>query len=338
VSRRYFSGIKGLVGREPVGAILRVGRKGSDGYPVDRNRFFIAKTTQDKGGRKPMHPAFSTFNNRGSAEACSTVRLAIMHGTPDQCFEAYLRCHKKPNVSNRGGKAENPPNQMPWCTGDGMVATRWDGETFVDQHCLNEQCPLRQPGSGHRGQGRACKPHTRLLAQLIWGSKAVDTDSDTGEIKPFPTTLIRFTSNSWNTASNLKGYFGWWDQQAINATKLGADLVDFTPHTDDDGKEHHLIHSRRYSMVGARVALTVAEKADQDPRTGDPRRYPVVTIAPLDDPVQHMLRAAEAVRLLRDEGRAAVAMLTDTDHTAPRSRTGDYLMNEPGTHTEGTKE
>jgi hypothetical protein len=154
-----------------------------------------------------------------------------------------------------------------------------------------------------------------------------------------PSTLIRFSTNSWNTAANLVGYFDWWDSVALQLTLRGADLVDWIERTDDAGKVERHITARRYSMVGARAELTVQERSDQDPRTGEGRRYPVVTISPVDDPVEHLIKSAEAIRVLRDSGRAAVAMLTDD------TRRADYLANEVtletvqtplGKHTEGS--
>lgn len=323
---RRFNGIAGLEGREPVGAILRVGRKHPQkGYPIDRQRFYVAKTTQDASGAKPLHPAFAPFNAPVEDPSTrATVLMGIVHATRDECSEMYLRNQRSPRGSN-------PPNMRPFCTGDGISASRWDGERgeFCGIACLNEACEYRQPGSGHRGQGRACKPHARLLAQILWRREVAGLDVDKSRL--MPSVLCRFTSNSWNTAAAIKGFFDAWDRLALQLTRQGADLVD-TAQNMETG-EHEII-ARKFSLVGAKFELSLQEKADKDPRTGESRRYPIVVMSPVDDPLTHLLHQATAIQQIRDSGRAAVAMLRDPDQQD--QRTADYLSNEVGSHTDGS--
>lgn len=316
-----YNGIRGLTGREPVGAVLRIGRKHPErGFPIDRDRFYFARTTQDATGSRPLHPAFATFNGAADASKCATVRLAIMHATRDECFEAYLRNQKAP------ARGDSPPGERPWCTGNGTAADRWNGREFERIVCPNDRCEYRQPGSGARGAGRACKPHARLLAQVWW-------PEEFGE--RFPSMLVRFSTNSWNSAAALLGYFDWWDRVALELTLRGADLVEYVEGYDADGNVERVITARRYSMIGARFSLTLQEKSDRDPRTGEARKYPIVTVAPIDDPIEHLTNAARRVLELRDAGRAAVAMLTDAEHLA--SRDADFVANEAGAYTDGAE-
>jgi len=316
--------IAGLRGRDPVGCVVRVGLRQPGKAPTDRHRFTICTTTQNAQGIRPMHPSFTPFNSRQgdrSSHPCSTVTMQIVHANRDDCFEAGLRAQ----VSPRSGSV---PGMRPWCIGDGRRAERWDFERgeYAAMACPNEHCQFRQPNSGPRGS-KACKPMSRLLARLIWRA-----ERDDGLM---PSMLAKFTSNSWNTASALQGYFDFWDNVAIDLTSKGADWVDVVESYDEHGELQQVITARRYSMLGARFTLTLQEKSDTDVRTGKKRRYPIVVIAPIDDPLEHLLAQTQRMRAIAEQGAMARAMLTDAQHSSHEERTIDFLENEVGGHMEG---
>ena len=306
-----FSGIAGLQGRAPIGAVLRIGRKNERGVPVDRDLFYLCTTTQDDSGSRPLHPRFKLFHDaRGDAR--KSVQLALVHATPPECWNVHLR-NQRDTLHGC-----NPPNMAPFCTGDGVKARRWDGESFCSIACPNDRCEYRREGSGHRGKGVACKPFGTLYAQLVW------------ERGDMPSMLVKYTTNSWNSTSALQGYFDRWDEAAIQLTKLGANLVDTVESYDDEGNLQTAVTARRYLFTGARFVLTLQEKAKQ--HHGEPRKYPIVTVSPIDDPMEVLTRNVARVRQLVADS----ADLPRLEDRTPREADGDYLENEVGTHREAT--
>ncbi|MGB1013147.1 MAG: hypothetical protein ACPG4T_03350 [Nannocystaceae bacterium] len=335
--------VAGIRGRRPEGCVVRIGKKGLRGFPVDRHRFYIATTTQNSDGVRPNHPSFSMFNNlQGDTKShpASSLTMQLVHASRSDCFESRLRAQVDPR------RNKSVPGMRPWCSGDGHRAERWNFDTnsYEPIECPNDHCAFRQPDSGPRKKGKGCKVQARLWARLVWsdGDYLITKPDGTEQVKsvqsPLPTMYARFSSNSWNTAANLQGYFDYWDSIAVDLTKLGADLVDYVENYDDEGNLQRLVTARRYSLMGARFRLTLQEKSDTDMRTGAPRKYPVVTISPIDDPWEHLRMQTQRMASLRIEAQEARAMLTDRDLSTDEERTQDFLSNEVGGHTEGVNE
>jgi len=187
-------GIKGLNGREPVGAALTIGVKDkARGFPTETDRFHLVAPREENGRRAPM-PAFSGFNS-AAPEARKVIRGNLVHASRSDCFE----CHLKNQVGPRGAH----PNRRPFCIGDGVRAVRWlggDADNFADIDCPNKRCEFRIAPDG---KPVPCKPWLRLLFRLRWKDGS-----------PLPQLLVKFASGSWNTAANAVGFFEYIDDTA----------------------------------------------------------------------------------------------------------------------------
>lgn len=197
--RRALNGIQGLTGRDPIGAVLSVGKKNDRGFPVEKDRFHLVlpreSTGEDKVSRRLDHPAFADFN-AGKPESRRVIRGNLVHATEAECFEYGLRAQLLRKPAH--------PNMAPQCTGDGVRALRWIGpgaDNFQEMACPHDLCPYRQ------GENKLCKPHMRFLFRLNWR-----------EDSRAPRMLAKFTSGSWNTVLNFRGLF---DYVARTAAQLG---------------------------------------------------------------------------------------------------------------------
>ncbi len=197
----HFSGIKGLEGRTPIGAVLRIGRKNPGrGFPIERDRFYIVSPKQDGSGSRPMHPAFKLWNDRALKDAAlaKTIECELASATVSGCYNAQLMAY-------RLGKNEHdaPPDRQPACTGDGVNAKRWMGNDWHEIPCPNDKCQYRQR------KPPDCKPDVRLIFHPVWPDGV-----------PMPSMLMTLESKSWNTAANIKGMF---DHILEQAAWLGID-------------------------------------------------------------------------------------------------------------------
>jgi hypothetical protein len=194
---RYTS-IDGLVGRDPVGAVVTVGQKGANGAPTDRDRFFFKNVfAQDVGGtlRKEPHPAFASYNS-AAPEKRRTLRGNLVHARIEDCFEAGLAAQKLTGFPSH-------PKKIPTCCGNGKVATRFYGkladgtDDFRQIVCPNNLCPARI------GKKKECSPAMRFLFRVNWSEGIA-----------LPKILVRLVSHSWNSAANFQGFFDYLAEQA----------------------------------------------------------------------------------------------------------------------------
>lgn len=185
--------IKNLQGRDPVGAVLSIGKKSANGFPTETDRFHIVQTMQDSNKVRQGHPAFSGFNS-AQPEQRKVIRGNIIHATRDDCFEYYL----KAQTLNK----KQHPNKRPMCTGNGTVALRYANNTedpndFTEITCPDDRCEFRQ------GTPPECKPFSRFLFRLRW--------KDGSQL---PTPLVKFSTGSWNTCANMVGFFDYIEKVA----------------------------------------------------------------------------------------------------------------------------
>lgn len=229
MSERYGT-IAGLVGPDPVGAVLTIGTKGVSGAPTDRDRFYLKSVfAQDVGGvlRKEPHPAFASFNS-APAEKRKTIRGVIVHARREDCFEAGLAAQKIKGLPSH-------PKKIPTCCGNGIEATRYFGkkedgsDDFRVIRCPHDLCPQRI------GKVKECAPAMRFLFRIQWN-----------EGVQLPRILVRFVSKSWNTAKNFVGFM---DYVAEQAKAFGL--------TD-------------YSLFGLPFVLTLTEKTNPEEKSRFP--------------------------------------------------------------------
>jgi len=196
-SERYGT-IAGLVGPDPVGAVLTIGTKAANGAPTERDRFYLKSVfAQDVGGvlRKEPHPAFASFNSADPSKR-KTIRGVIVHSSREDCFSYGLAAFKIKGMASH-------PKKIPTCCGNGVEATRYfgkladGGDDFRTIVCANDLCPQRI------GKIKECAPAMRFLFRINWN-----------EGVQLPRVLVRFVSKSWNTAKNFVGFMDYVDEQA----------------------------------------------------------------------------------------------------------------------------
>lgn len=191
-------------GREPVGAVLTIGRKGERGSPIENDRFFFVSPFEAQGVRQPL-PEFGRFNG-AKPEARQVIHGNLVHAAIDEAWLHHLRAHKLPKPH------PNHPARMPACTGDGRRATRFKGmdgdgrAIWQEIDCPNRQCEFRQ------GSPSPCKPMGRLYFRPSWSHYRDDS------FHGLPTPLVKWTTGSWNTVANVVGFF---DHVRAQATNLG---------------------------------------------------------------------------------------------------------------------
>lgn len=193
-----YRGIEGVTGREPVGAVLTIGKKGPKGNPVETDRFFLVVPTMGADGRRDPHPEFGKYNS-AAPEHRQTIHAYLVHADEVDAWSWHLKAQVLPGYPAH-------PDKRPACIGDGRDATRYDPEGklgkrtdsgFREIPCPNELCEFRL------GEGaKPCKPWGRLYFRTRWR-----TDS-------LPETLTKWTTGSWNSVLNIVGFFEHVHKQA----------------------------------------------------------------------------------------------------------------------------
>lgn len=122
------------------------------GIPQMKDRFFVVTAKVDRqvqmGGTKQdrasAHPKMDAFNFRFNKDNVKllrgqpSVRVLIQHSDIEDAYKIGCRAQQAPGHPVAPGK-------KPLCqTWDGVTATRWNGEQFVEMACLGDKCPLRQ--------------------------------------------------------------------------------------------------------------------------------------------------------------------------------------------------
>jgi len=255
-------GIKDLQGREPIGAHVTIGKKQARGFPQERDRWHIVNP-RGADGIKAYHPAFNVFNT-AAAEKRKVLRGVLVHSSQSECFEHYLKAQLIHTPAH--------PNMHPQCIGDGKTATRWSfngADEFDEIACPHEKCEFRQPVSNT--QGAPCKPWGMLLFRLRWQ-----------EGVSMPTPLVKYSTGSWNTVANLKGFF---EHMANAARNLGI----------EDPK-----------LFGMPFLLTLQEQTSAAKKS----RFPVVHITPEIDPFEFFMNQRENMKLMQDTELVTLPDLT----------------------------
>jgi hypothetical protein len=266
-----YTEIAGVEGREPVGAVLSVGtKKPGMKQPVDRDRFYFKLPKVDGTGCRPDHPAFAAYN-AAPPEKRRMVRAVVVHARREEWSTAGLVNHIM--------AGDPTPNKRPWCTGDGVEATRWDRKigNYRTIQCPHDRCEYRQDPGG--GKPIPCKPLLRVLFQPVWAPGS-----------PLPTPLTELDARSWHGTNNMVGMWRHVEQQSIH---LGVD--------------------GGWSWYAFPFSIHLTEQRNKDRGTN----YPVLRFTPEVSVQSFLLAQAEsrdklaaAYRLEHDRPRAA---LTEPD-------------------------
>jgi hypothetical protein len=294
-------GIKDLEGKEPVGVVLSAGIKGPRGQPIEKDYFHLLTpdpVQENRGGRKVLvrhhHPWFKAFNT-AAPEQRRTVIGQIVHRTEPECFSYRLQAYQIQGQPMH-------PRKLPFCTGDGVQATRYrgvdkDGEhRFEDIACPHDRCEFRQRPRTSRGLGPpGCKPWGKLIFRLGWRGGSM------------PSMLCKWTTGGWNSVQSGLGFFDEIQRQAEMV--LGA---------------------RDVNLGGFLFTLTLGEKTNPEEGT----RFPIVTFAPLSDPIEFFM--AQVDRHQKLEGAYGLPALPAPDQTVSvldetdDDDAKDFLAHMPG--------
>jgi hypothetical protein len=255
--------IEGIKGREPVSAAVTIGVKDRKrGFPIEKDRFHIV-LPYEADGRREYHPSFGFFNT-APVDKRKLIMGNLVHASQEECFEYFLKAQVL-------GKGKAHPNKHPACVGDGSMAVRWEGpgpDDFKKIACPNERCEYRL------STPPSCKPWMRFLFRLRWNDER------------HPATLVKFTSGSWNTVANFKGFFDYLDRMASELK-----ISDF-------------------SLYGLPFTMTLVERT----KASAQRRFPTVSISPDMDPVTWLQQRNAAMAALADPNYIA---LTDDSQQDP---------------------
>lgn len=259
-----YNDIQGLEGREPVLAVVTVGVKSSRGFPEQTDKFHIVNPREENGVRK-YHPGFTQFNT-AAGEHRKVIRGNIVHASKHDCFEFYLKAQAIDKKMH--------PNKKPYCTGDGIHATRWTGkgaDEFLKMDCPHDRCVYRIT------KPPLCKPFMRFLFKLRWKDGSV-----------LPQSIVKFTSGSWNTTANFKGFFEYCYGVA---SELGL---------------------REYTFFGFPFMLSLAYQTKPSEKT----KFPVVTISPEMDPVDFFMQQRKNIRELVGNVSVPVSITSGSEQDA----------------------
>lgn len=147
--------------RESPAAVMTCGLKQAGGGMLkdSTDRFWLGLATgADKRTPRRSHPAFAAFNDdktRGQSPAQAFMRCLLVHASLDDARTISRCAYRGPTNDPR---VTNPRHQGPWCSGDGMSATRWSGERYIQIDCPNDDCPY----------GKICPRMLRLLFYPRW--------------------------------------------------------------------------------------------------------------------------------------------------------------------------
>ena len=182
-------------------------------------------------------PAFAAFNTCEPTRA-RMLRCRLLHISVKDCLKYHLGAFQAPPGF------QNNPDKRTWCSGDAHKAKRWINNAWHDIPCPGRLCEYSQDGSGPKGQGTWCKPHTTLLAQFDWPE----------ENKLLPRSCFEWSTMSWHNIGNLLGMFQRVDE---TAKLLGYD-------------------SEEFPVIGLQFTLHLGEKVKGASGGKPGRRFPEV--------------------------------------------------------------
>lgn len=288
-------GIAGLVGRAPVVAVLRVGRKDERGAPINKDRFYFAEVVERNGDwrkkdgstykavYRPEHPDFAHYHALPPAQR-REIRGVLVHDRPEGCWE-YAR-----GVQELPAPWPKHPQRAPACRGDGKRAYRFFGDARPRGY---EQAQV-DPQSGYAviscetcpyldDEARTCRPKGRFLFRL--------------DQPGLPPVIVRVATQSWYTVSTIQGFFDHVEEQG--GALSGGEIP---------------------NLYGLPFVLRLTE------RSTPKGTFPVVTLTPAVDLQRWLLTQRQ--RLAAIQGRIVNApRLSDADQQAAAAV--DFLEIEP---------
>lgn len=297
-------GIAGLQGREPIGAVIAIGKKSDRGFPIEKDRFHVLWPQENAEGVRPPHPQFRDYN-QADPKFRQLVIGQIVHATAAECFEYSYRAQAAKGQPSH-------PSKVPFCTGNGDKAKRYVGKRNGDHAfdtiaCPADRCEFRQ------GDKAPCKPWMRFLFRAMISEK-------------LPTPLCKYTSGSWNTIRNLVGFFDLIEKQSkavglVNPSLMGLKFtLQLTEQTNVEKKSRFpvvRIVPLDDPITFFSAQLDRVERARALGLNGQPEQRQI----------------AEQRAPIRVEQARPVAALTDREESNPDTESADYRNHTPGVAT-----
>jgi hypothetical protein len=219
--------IAGITPREPIGAVLRIGRKNPDrGQPEMNDQFFIVEPHQsplmvqrggksvDVGQRRP-HPDFAFYNSL-PADKRRTFYGMLVHATEAEAGDWRYNAMELPGTMPKkdGGVAwpKVPGFKGAACSSeDGRTASRLYGIgekgelDYREIPCPNKACEFQQRFSSlPKGvKNPPCGSYGRLYFMPRW--KAADYEME--EVPRFQRPPMKWITGSVGSVANLIGFF-----------------------------------------------------------------------------------------------------------------------------------
>jgi hypothetical protein len=226
-----YRGILDLEPREPIAAVLTMGRKAGDRGVTERDRYHLVDPHEGDDGARPYHPGFKSFND-APPEKRRLIHGIIIHALEEECWWYQNAAHVLPAPWLK------PPSRRNACVGGlkggEMKARRYFGqrkerdasgaevevEDWREITCPNRLCEFQQ------GSPSPCSPAGRLYFQLRWPQTQA----------PLPCVETMYETHSAGTVAHVMGFFAQVHQQAAH---LGV---------------------TRYSLYGLPFVLTMAQR------------------------------------------------------------------------------
>jgi hypothetical protein len=276
----------------PVDALLTLGRKGRNGAPVGKDRFWIVspdletREFQARGGRTyrgeihPLHPALEEWHRDATDEERRTVTYEVEAARVTDAIEIGRARPKAPD-------GRETPTKTEWCRQvERGRADSWDFDAgrWTPRACAGDACP----------DARGCKPRLQVIGRLVW----------TGRWSHLPRLRVRLRSRGWGAA---KGHMGV--VELLDSTWAGY-MIAASGRYDLQGRPWHEVHVQAGLPDYLAAGLQVRAHLHEVTRDGGRRRYWSIrasTVQPMADWLESQRRRVDLARVIRGTADAIPA-------------------------------
>lgn len=292
-----YRGIQGLEPRRGATVIVANGRKSADkgGAPIERDRFHLVESHENKNKIRAYHAAYSAYNS-APLEKRRTLYGILIHTRPQDAFWHQYQAQQLPlsyyqkMAWFKAGRSDQQtiahPNKFPCCAGNGERARRWMGpgpDDFKDISCPGQRCEFAIKVGKSRPP---CGPKMSFMFQLRWMD----------DFKMLSPATARYDCKGWETTANFLGFF--------EEIKLAVEAL----------------RIKDPVLYGFPFIMSIGEKT----KPSEHWNWPVISISPVINPLDFFQRQREQIRQLS----APLPEITIAEEIEIRPTV--YLMDEAG--------
>jgi len=274
----------------PVDALVTLGRKGTNGAPEGKDRFWIVSpdlVTQEfkaRGGRgyrgevHPLHPALQEWHEQATDEERRTLTYEVESARVTDAIEIGRARPKAPD-------GRETPSKIEWCRQvERGRAASWDfnAARWTPRACAGDTCP----------DARGCKPRLQVIARLVW----------TGRWSHLPRLRVRLRSRGWGAA---KGHMGVVD--LLDSTWAGY-MIAASGRYDLQGRPWHEVQRDAGLPDYLAAGLQIRAHLHEVTRDGGRRRYwglRASTVQPMAEWLEGQRQRIDLARVIRGTAEAA---------------------------------